>query len=239
MRLSQLPCQHGAGIHRQISISFQFSKAFLASFVEAISEGCENSPFAWIVDARNATLDEFSAVWNDSAKMEMAMSYLLRGGAQEIRAGKYDHARQIANIIRYLEQHIAVQLHQTQALYNWPKLTDIYFSDVHALVKFFRHRIPCSCSDGIYEKVKFITKVGLCFNPQCTIPVGELERRKAKYCSRCRCVTYCSIECQRADWARHKANCDGLAAIKAKFEVNQHNMLAVVGSAEGLQSPAR
>lgn len=91
MWLSQLPCKHGAGTLSSADISFQFWKAFLASFVEAVSEseGCENPPFAWILNARNATLDEFAAVWNDFAKMEMAMmSCLLCGGAQEIWAGK-------------------------------------------------------------------------------------------------------------------------------------------------------
>ena len=30
---------------------------------------------------------------------------------------------------------------------------------------------------------------------------------KLKFCSRCRTVAYCSVECQRAHWARHKVRC--------------------------------
>jgi hypothetical protein len=30
---------------------------------------------------------------------------------------------------------------------------------------------------------------------------------KMKKCSRCRSATYCSVECQKQDWNRHKATC--------------------------------
>jgi hypothetical protein len=30
---------------------------------------------------------------------------------------------------------------------------------------------------------------------------------KMKKCSRCRNATYCSVECQKQDWNRHKTEC--------------------------------
>ena len=33
------------------------------------------------------------------------------------------------------------------------------------------------------------------------------KRKKLSKCERCHAVTYCSRECQREDWARHKENC--------------------------------
>lgn len=33
---------------------------------------------------------------------------------------------------------------------------------------------------------------------------------KMKKCSRCRSATYCSVECQRSDWERHKATCQNI-----------------------------
>ena len=90
---------------------------------------------------------------------------------------------------------------------------------MHTLVKYFRKRIPCSCLDGKYDEVKAITKLGFCFNPECNFEMsGELERSKTMYCSRCRCATYCSRECQKADWARHKSYCDKDAAERAEFD---------------------
>jgi hypothetical protein len=37
--------------------------------------------------------------------------------------------------------------------------------------------------------------------------------RKEKTCGRCRSVSYCSRECQRGDWAQHKATCTPQSAL--------------------------
>ncbi|KAL7412910.1 hypothetical protein BDY24DRAFT_415859 [Mrakia frigida] len=36
---------------------------------------------------------------------------------------------------------------------------------------------------------------------------GTIEGRKLKKCSRCRTVSYCSHECQKARWLKHKKYC--------------------------------
>mmetsp|Transcript_22059 Transcript_22059/g.33208 ORF Transcript_22059/g.33208 Transcript_22059/m.33208 type:complete len:130 (+) Transcript_22059:2-391(+) len=128
-----------------------------------------------------------------------------------------------------MEQHIAVELKQTQALVNWPKIYEIFLSDdinpsdFHTLVKFYRRRIPCCCLDDKHEEVKYITKMGFCYNPKCKFPNRMPERRNTMYCSRCRCATYCSNGCQKAHWAQHKPDCDAYAAVKAKFDAKQQN----------------
>ena len=190
-----------------------FVNAFTKSFVEAMERGQTLTDY--LIEARDATLDEFADVWRDSAKMEKALSfyYLL-----EIN---YHGSRLFATIARFFEQSIAALFKQTQALINWVKLDDMYYSDDHTLVKFFRHRIPCSCLDEKYDDVKHISKMGLCHNPQCSIPGRKVERSKTMYCSRCRDVTYCSRECQIADWTGHKPICDEYAAIIAEFEAKR------------------
>ena len=114
---------------------------------------------------------------------------------------------------------------QTQALLNWPKTREVYNADLHkhTLVKFYRRRIQCACLDEKYEEVKSITKMGRCYNPECPIPFGFVERSKTMYCSRCLCVTYCSLGCQKADWRKHQVACDDNdnAAIVAKFDAKQ------------------
>lgn len=155
------------------------------------------------------------------------MSVCLCLGTEAILGNNYDDAIALAAYTRYFEQYIAVELRQTQALPNWPKIYETHNADLHTLVKFFRHRIPCSCLDEKYEEFKFITKIGFCYNPKCKFSFSEgggMERSKTMYCSRCRCETYCSRECQEADWAEHKPNCDNDAAIIAKFEARQQNM---------------
>ena len=154
----------------------------------------------------------------DYVKMESVMSFLLSNGAQLILEGNYDHARQIATYARFIEQHIAIELKQSKALYNFPKILEGYKADMHTLVKFFRRRISCSCLDTRYEEVKNITKMGVCYNKQCNHPNGRVEYSKTMYCDRCLRVTYCSRECQKADWSGHKSNCEECAARIAEFE---------------------
>ena len=219
---SEIICTHGFTPHSEYEhICVEFIGTFSREFFERSGR---NSLAGRLEDAENATLDKFADVWNDYVKMKIVMSLYLFNGTQDVLENNYDNANQHATFARFFEQHIAVVLEQSQALVNWPKVNDIYDADEHTLVKFFRERIPCSCLDEKYEEVKHITKMGFCYNPQCSIPGRSVKRSKAKYCSRCRCVTYCSRECQVADWSSHKPDCDNGAAIITEFEAKQLNM---------------
>ena len=213
-------CRHGydGSITREIL----FVEAFNSSFHEAAGFR-DRSISQCLLDTRKATWTEFTHVWMDLIKIKFAMSCFLCMGTDAILAGQnHVAARDFATIARFFDQHIAVELHQAQALYNWIKVEEMYHADEHTLVSFFRHRIPCSCLDEKYEEVKHITKVASCYNPECKIPHRKVERSITKYCSRCRCVTYCSRECQVADWSRHKqSSCDTNAAIIAQFEAKR------------------
>ena len=220
-------CRHGfdpLSVSTDIFVrSFQFVPAFQKSFDEAAKRGglsFSNN----LVDAKNATWDEYADVWTDLAKMEMALSVCFCSGTDAILGNNCQAAVMYAADARYFEQHIAVEVKQTQALYNWPKVCDTYEADLHTLVKFFRHRIPCSCLDEKYQEVKHITKKGCCYNAKCSTPVNRVERSKTKYCSRCRSATYCSRECQVADWTTHAPFCDNGATLIAKFQARQQNM---------------
>ena len=222
---TQLPCAHNHGAVPVFvgvnDICCHFATALSLSFHEPV----ELSLWNRFTKARDATnCDEFADVWKDSAKLETVMSYLLCDGVQEILDGSYDLAQDTATMTRLIEQYIAVEVKQTQALYNWPKIEDTYHADRHTLVKFFRHRIPCSCLDETYDEVKDFRKMSGCWNPECKLPNRMTERSKAKYCSRCRTVTYCSRKCQEARWTKHKPICDNNVAVIAEFEARQQNM---------------
>ncbi len=215
-----IQCQHGADNLPFEGIPFQFAKAFIKECFES-TRGVDRSIWDSLITTQNATMDEFADVWNDFAHMETAVSYFLFVGAQCILKGDYQDARENAIYARFLEQHIAVNLKKNQALLNIPKIEEMWISnDVHTLVKFFRHRIPCSCLNEKYEEVKDTAKMGLCYNLECQYPYGEVERSKTWYCSRCKCVTYCSRKCQVADFARHKMLCDEVAAKTAEFNAD-------------------
>jgi hypothetical protein len=210
----------GHGLEKIDDIYQNFVTAFLKAFKEAVES--EADAMMILVKAENVTWDEFADVWKDSAKMEIAMSHFLSLGARAVLEGYKDHARTFAISARYIEQRTAVVLKQTQATMNWPKIEELTIrGDDHTLVKFFRRRIPCSCLDEIYEKVKHITKMGICYNPKCSIPGKELKRSKTMYCSRCLGASYCSRECQEADWKTHKSKCEAGTALKANFAAEQ------------------
>ena len=215
-RMQQLPCRHGAELLslKELRNCVEFVLLFTDRFY-----ACGPQLPKRLSEAKNATWDEYADVWEDSTKLEIMITYLLCDGTEAILSDKrLDRARICATIARYFEQHIAVILKQTQALPNLPKLEDTYKADEHTLVNFFRRRIPCCCLDVRHEDVKSITKMGHCYNPQCSIPGRRMERSKTKYCSRCRNITYCSRECQEAIWSRHKSSCDHFAAMKAEFD---------------------
>jgi len=139
--------------------------------------------------------------------------------------GDNDAAWDSAIFARFLEQYAAIRFKQTQAVFNWSKiivLTQIV--DEHTVVKFYRRRIPCTCLDKKYVEVKSITKMGICYNLQCNFLDRMVERSKTMYCSRCRCVTYCSREYQKAHWPMHKIQCDKFVDIIEEFEAKNSLM---------------
>eukprot|EP00984_Skeletonema_dohrnii_P018324 scaffold8534_cov79-Skeletonema_dohrnii-CCMP3373.AAC.1 len=209
-------CRHG--FEEMDNMCIDFVSAFRKAVQKAVKRG--ESTLSCLVEAKNATMDEFAGVWNDSAKMEIVMSYYLSHGTESILEGNNGYALECAVHARYMEQWAAVKLHETQAITNWSKV-EAMSADSHTRVKFFRRRIPCRCLDAKYDEVKSITKMGRCFNPQC--PDGRVERNKTMYCSRCRCITYCSRECQKADWTAHKQECDEFVARIAKFEAEKQS----------------
>mmetsp|Transcript_29811 Transcript_29811/g.46743 ORF Transcript_29811/g.46743 Transcript_29811/m.46743 type:complete len:281 (+) Transcript_29811:231-1073(+) len=205
-----------------ISISSQFARAFHKSFQEAVIGDLTLSNC--LLAANSAAMDKFPEVRNDSAKMGSVISYFLWSGTEHFLEDNYGSAKVAATIARFIEQFIAVELKLTQAELNWPKIEEMLIrSDVHTLVKFFRHRIPCSCLDEKYEEVKNTAKMGICYNEHCNLPNRTTERSKTMYCSRCRCATYCSRECQKTAWKVHKSNCDKVAKIQAQFDARQQN----------------
>ncbi len=216
---STMQCNHGFEIFDDMTFA-DFTKAFGDAFHEADLSG--KPVLESLIEAKNATMDEYAEVWNDFVKTNIAISAFLFVGTHDILGGEYDDARRAATFARFLEQNIAVRFRQTQSVYHFPKIEESYQADLHTLVKFFRHRIPCSCLDEKYEEVRDITKIGLCYNPQCNISTGgRVERSKTKYCSLCRCVAYCSRECQKAHWTKHKHKCAYVVVLRAAFEAKK------------------
>jgi hypothetical protein len=139
--------------------------------------------------------------------MKLFVSYCLDSGTDAVLDGKDDVARIYASVAFYVEKKIA------RFEINY-KMVELYYADEHTLVQFFRKRIPCSCLDEKYKEVRHITKVGICWNPQCKLPDRmRVKRSGMVYCTRCRVINYCSRECQVDAWPDHKLVCGEVVEI--------------------------
>ena len=150
--------------------------------------------------------------------LNTATSLVLNGGA--------DSARCVAAFARHFQEHISIVLSKTKVTYNihmiWPNSMNC-ISRMNTHPWSFEEVIPCSCLDEKYKQVKTITKMGVCRNPQCSLPDMTVERKKMLYCTRCRKVNYCSPECQEADWPQHKKRCNKDVEKRASFNSREHS----------------
>ena len=156
----------------------------------------------------NATKEKFESVLKDVAMMEDLVSFLLASGAQNILDGNDGAARVEASFACYFEQYIRVALKRTDPKFDGLPIGELQWADMNTLVNYFRKRIPCKCLDKKYEEVKCIIRMGICCNPACSLPDKQVERKKMLCCTGgCSNTHYCSYECQKADWKRHKKEC--------------------------------
>ncbi|KAJ3500124.1 hypothetical protein NMY22_g19367 [Coprinellus aureogranulatus] len=77
---------------------------------------------------------------------------------------------------------------------------------------------------GMFESAKAASKVTLCDNLEHQVSDRDIVdgrvRHQSKACSRCRMVTYCSVECQREDWiAFHHQECRHMSKVRAETTI--------------------
>ena len=208
-------CRHGyPSLSAGEEIMFaDFMNAFIAAFLKKdnMAEG--------FTAAQEVTEEKYPSIY--SSKLEALIPFLLSSGTKMILVGDKRAARLNAMLTFYFDGYMAVEVHKTRGVACPAKLLELYGADEHTLVSYYRKRIPCSCLDEKYKEVKSIKKMGFCCNASCSEPGRKVERSKMLCCTRCAQANYCSVECQRADWKRHKEYCGMAAKMKAAFDSNQ------------------
>ena len=157
------------------------------------------------------------------------ISYFIWEGTELILNGDRNRARKLASYVNYFD-HLLKTLRLTKpGIPQRSGFIDSGIVDDHPLVRFFQKRIPCTCLDEKYDEVKSITKMSICHNPSCIHPHRTATRSKMLYCAQCRQANYCSRECQKSDWKRHKKWCN---AVTASLDATDFNEIYVVRTCE-------
>ena len=112
-----------------------------------------------------------------------------------------------ASFALFFEELIAVELTKSRPMTYYSKIIELQLTYIHTTVSFLKKRIPCCCLNEKHKQVKSIKKMGFCCNPHCSQPDRKFERSSLLCCTGCDLVSYCSSECQRADWRYHKFDC--------------------------------
>ncbi len=203
-------CTHGYNPSSRFHARFceVFLKTFMESYRAATRHGHGDNIFHDRLDGLKegfvVTRMKYSKELNVVTNLERIISYSLAEGTKLFLDGKSDDARLCAVLASYTERAKAGELPDIQ------KMLELLDVDEHTLVQFFRKQIPCSCLDEKYKEVKFITKMGICYSPYCPLPGRRAVRSKMFQCTGCPSghnVSYCSRECQEADWPAHKVVC--------------------------------
>ncbi len=199
-------CDHGWVETEDYRIIADFAKTFVSGHQSVPRDAKMGERFE---AGRRASKEKYPEVWDDPSKLKRVVNYFISNGTQQVLKGNNYGARGYAFLACYFEEYISVYLHQTKGIMDATKVIELANAgDEHTVVKYLKKRVPCTCLDEKYKEVKSITKMGSCRNPECKVPGKMVERSKMLYCTRCRQVNYCSPECQKAAWPRHKKVCD-------------------------------
>ena len=208
-------CMHGinpmhvVGQHPEGRFYEEFKNTFVDGFNNVTYQTTKYRLGEKFMSAFEATEAKFPEEWKDASKIGLVVTHLVAEGTVHLLDvdGKIDAARIYASYAFFIQDLFSV-LNKTKAMPNCARVEELYNADEHTLVSFLRKHNPCSCLDKKYKEVKPTAKMSRCYNEKCSQPDGKVERSEVKPCARCRSAFYCSRECQKADWPRHRHICD-------------------------------
>ena len=173
-------------------------------FIEAALESLQNKKSV----AKNVYSPKYPKIWSNSDRLDWIVSALIAIGTELV----LQYGNDCCNYARVIAQSEALRQFQFKALHRiQPKVycarvDDLVYADARRIVSYLKKRIPCSCLDAKYKEVKSMPKTGVCRN--CDESEPRVEPSSLMSCGSCRKEHYCSKACQKADWKRHKEECN-------------------------------
>ena len=175
-------------------------------------------------DAIDKTSNLFGNVWDHTDCLEWIHKALISIGSSILLAEddrEVFDCSVVMGLCEHIHQHLACVMYQSQPFCYHARVHDLLNADQRRLVSYLKKRIQCSCLNDKYREVKALPKMGTCRYPKCSQPQAKVALSKLLTCSRCKIQHYCSVQCQTADWQRHKENDNCKEWSKWRREANQ------------------
>ena len=144
--------------------------------------------------------DQFSAVWDDESIQKRLFPSL--GTNLQLKDGYQPNIRACVVAIAAVCSQYNFDVDEARK----PRKSRALLHDLgdgleYDSVRFYARRTSCQCLKKMYSRVKW------CPTQVCETCDVEKDRKLLYLCASCRCLTYCSVECQRIDYPNHKEFC--------------------------------
>jgi hypothetical protein len=162
-------CTHGfnPSSRSEERLCEDYVQIFVTSFNSAVH--CGEDALSCLSEGYKAAEAKYKKEIKSTSKIERIFSqFFLSAGTKSVLDGNYDGGR-ISAMAAKSEESISAMAakneesaHKQGSSVDCAALMELFISDEHTLVNFFRKRSPCSCLDDKYEEVKSIPKTGYC-----------------------------------------------------------------------------
>ena len=201
--LIKRPCFHGCNDNK-FDESHDCQK-FMDDMVDVF---CECKTMGTIHYATSVAAQKYPEILNDPAKLKWIASIFVSNGVDSLLSSSPDGLYICCTYYaEWIHQHVACALNKSAPIMYNARLDELLVAGVRRNISYLKKRIPCSCLDALYEKMKHLPKMGLCGGLNCSHPDNKVEIDKMWSCEACRRGHYCSKESQADHWPSHKEEC--------------------------------
>lgn len=201
--IPNVKCVHG-------SVDFFSQHSSVRSFVDMCEESLTGLGQGRMFVVMELTHHKHREVWENETKRKTVINILSGLGTALLLEDAIFTAMDIARVIIMLENYDGAD--NFCSITQNPSINEeilcISGGEEIDIIHFYKKRIPCSCLDEKCSHYEQFQKRG----SRCGKCHQKKHYKDLLTCSGCKIVQYCSRECQKLDWPKHKEGCKKLQA---------------------------